>query len=75
MRVGVGVGRGAGRGLGRGAGSGTGGGAGRGAGRGAAHAHFFLLLFSTVKCIRNKPAYFAERLYKSMKVNDLTFTV
>jgi len=22
-----------------------------------------------VKCIKNKPAFFAERLYKSMKVN------
>lgn len=27
-----------------------------------------VLVSLTVKCVRNKPAYFAERLYKSMKV-------
>lgn len=26
-------------------------------------------LVPTVKCVRNKPAYFAERLYKSMKAS------
>lgn len=34
---------------------------------------FFILL--TVKCMRNKSAYFAERLYKSMKVNGLVVGV
>ncbi len=31
---------------------------------------FNLFLLPTVKCVRNKPAYFAEKLYKSMKVNE-----
>lgn len=29
-----------------------------------------VLVSLTVKCMRNKPAYFAERLYKSMKVKS-----
>lgn len=28
------------------------------------------ILFLLVKCVRSKPAYFAEKLYKSMKVKD-----
>ena len=28
-----------------------------------------LLIFVLVKCVQNRPAYFAEQLYKSMKVN------
>lgn len=31
------------------------------------------LLTFAVKCLKNKPAFFAERLYKSMKVNENIF--
>lgn len=30
------------------------------------------LLIIAVKCIKNRPAFFAERLYRSMKVNGNT---
>lgn len=32
-----------------------------------------VLLFSPVKCIKNTPAYFAERLHKAMKVHSIIF--
>lgn len=32
-----------------------------------------VLVSLTVKCLRNKPAYFAERLYKSMKVKRFCY--
>lgn len=32
-----------------------------------------VLLFSLVKCIKNTPAYFAERLHKAMKVHPIIF--
>lgn len=32
-----------------------------------------VLVSLTVKCLRNKPAYFAERLYKSMKVKSFWY--
>lgn len=32
--------------------------------------HSLVLVSLAVKCMRNKPAYFAERLYKSMKVKS-----
>lgn len=30
----------------------------------------FYFLFGLVKCVKNAPAYLAERIFKSMKVND-----
>lgn len=32
-----------------------------------------ILLFSPVKCIKNTPVYFAERLHKAMKVHSVIF--
>lgn len=34
-----------------------------------------VLVSLTVKCLRNKPAYFAERLYKSMKVKRFCYSL